>query len=247
MGAAIAESGSHFSDKILQFLERVQHRVATTPDEKEAAYRLRYDAYIRNELIDPREDGLLHDSYDDAPNSWIVSTHIDGEMVATVRVSVAVGADGALPSQGVFSDVISPRLRAGHKVADFTRAAARLEASKRFPELPYLALRPGFMALAHFDADFAIATPRADHAAFYRRVFRFTPWSEERAYPNVAPKIMCLGMEYHAVRDGVEARYPFFRSTQDEREALFGRHAATELAQRATIGRRPNLEVRASA
>ena len=223
MSGQDADVTSRFSERILRLLERVEHRVAKTPAEKEAVYRLRYEAYIRNGLIEARDDERLRDQrYDDAANTWITATFIDGELAATTRVNFGNSEGAILPSLFVFSDVILPHLRAGRVIVDFTRAAARLEASKRYPELPYIALRPGYMAAEHFDAHFAVATARAEHLAFYRRVFHFVPWCEPRFYPNVTAKIACMGAEFHAVRDRIETRHPFFCSTAAEREALFG-------------------------
>ncbi len=89
MDAQIAGTPSRFSDRVLRFLERVEHRVARTPAEKEAVFRLRYEAYIRNGLVEPRADGRLYDErYDDAPNAWITMTFIDGELAATTRVNL---------------------------------------------------------------------------------------------------------------------------------------------------------------
>jgi len=34
------------SDRVLRFLERVEHRIARTDCEREAAFQLRYDAYV---------------------------------------------------------------------------------------------------------------------------------------------------------------------------------------------------------
>ncbi len=243
MSAAVVEASSRFSERILKLLERVDHCIARTPSEKDDIYRLRHEAYVRNDLIEPCDDGRLYDSrYDDDRQCWITSTYIDGELAATVRVNLGIGPEAVLPSQQVFSDVILPHLKAGRLIADFTRAAARLEASRRYPELPYLALRPGYMALEHFDVDVAIASPRPEHAAFYRRVFQFVPWSEPRSYPNVVPKVMCLGMDFHAVRDRVEARHSFYRSTAAEREALFGPPAL-----RRPVSRLPEYEPRVGA
>jgi hypothetical protein len=73
-----------------------------------------------------------------------------------------------------------------------------------------------------------VATARAEHLAFYRRVFHFEPWCEPRSYPNVTAKIACMGVDFHAFSAQVELRHPFFLSTQREREALFG-----------TVGRPP--------
>jgi hypothetical protein len=223
MVAPIADATSRFSDRILRFLEKVEHRVASTPTEKEAVYRLRYQAYLRNGLIEPHADERLHDEqYDDAPNAWITTTFIDGELASTTRVNVAAREGAPLPSFAVYPDVMRPYLREGRVIVESTRTAARLDLAGRFPELPYITLRPTYLAADFFDADFAIATARADHVAFFRRVFGFAPWCEPREYPDFAAKVLCLGMDFHALRDGIEARYPFFRSTVTERDALFG-------------------------
>jgi hypothetical protein len=232
MDTYVGGATSRFADRVLRLLELVEHRCATTRAEKEAVYRLRYDAYIRQRLIEPRADGRLYDkAFDDAPNAWITTTFVDGEIASTFRIHVAADETGALPSLGVFSDVITPHLRMGLVVVDPTRLAARLEISRRFPETPYIALRPAWLAAEYFQADFVIATIHQEHQAFYRRVFGYAPWSEPRDYPNVNCKILCMGLDFRAAKERVEARYPFFRSTRAERNALFDRPAPVRTAQ----------------
>ncbi|MBV9290467.1 MAG: hypothetical protein JO288_22060 [Hyphomicrobiales bacterium] len=125
-----------------------------------------------------------------------------------------------MPSREVFSDLIDPYLRAGFTVVDPTRLAACLEMSKRYPELPFLALRPAWLACVHFDADVVLATVAADHVPFYQRVFGYERLCEPRDYPMVRFRIVCLGLDFPAVKCAVEERYPFFRSTEAEREAF---------------------------
>ncbi|MGD1037749.1 MAG: hypothetical protein ABR878_11255 [Roseiarcus sp.] len=186
-------------------------------------YRLRYEAYIRNGLVEPRADGRLHDQrYDEAPDAWITTTFIDGELAATTRVNLGADENAILPSFAVYPDVIAPFLRAGRVIVESTRTAARLDLAGRFPELPYVTLRPAYLASEHFDADFVVATARAEHMAFFRRVFCFVPWCEPRDYPEFTAKVACMGADFHASQERIEARYPFFRSTAAEREALFG-------------------------
>jgi hypothetical protein len=222
MDAQIDGAVSRFSERVLRLMERVEHRIARTPADREAVYRLRYEAYVRDGRIEPRADGQLRDEpYDDAPNGRILTTFIDGELAGATRVHVASDEGAVLPSLSAFSDLIAPHLRLGRVVTDFTRTAARLEYSKQFPELPYVILRPAFLANAYFDADFAIAIARAERVAFFRRVFCFVPWCEPRDDPYFRAKLACLAMDFHAVRERVEARYPFFRSTAAERERLF--------------------------
>jgi hypothetical protein len=224
MDTGVGSTSSRFSDRVLRLLERVEHRCAETRSEKEAAYRLRYEAYIRQGLIEPRADGQLYDrGVDDAPNAWITTTFIDGELASTLRIHVAADENGMLPSLAVYPDVIMPHLRLGQVIVDPTRLAARREFASRFPELPYIALRPAWLATEYFEADFAIATIVEQHQAFYRRALGYELWSEPRDYPDFNRKVACMGVDFRAKRERVEARYPFFRSSRAERHALYSR------------------------
>src|ERR1700742_3626244 len=121
---------SRFSDRILQLLEQVEHRVARTSEDREMAFRLRYEAYIRNGLIDPQANARLYDQcYDDADHSWITMTFIDGELVGTTLVNLALDEEGVMPAYSVYPDIIGPKLKLRQKLIEFTRTAARLEFS----------------------------------------------------------------------------------------------------------------------
>ena len=45
MSLAAGGAPQSFSDRVLRLLERVEHRVATEPADREAAFRLRFEAY----------------------------------------------------------------------------------------------------------------------------------------------------------------------------------------------------------
>jgi len=217
-----AEGG--FSNRVLKFMERVEHRIARTDSEREAAFRLRYDAYVRNGLMEARLDQRLFDSrYDLDVNAWVTLTFVDGELAATARLNLGAGERSVLPSIAVYPDVIVPKLRAGLVVLETTRFAANIEFSRSNPELAYVALRPSYMAAEHFDIDVAVASPRLEHMAFYRRTLQFVVWCEPRPYPGLTAQFGCMGMDFQGMRERVEARYPFYKSTPIEREALFGR------------------------
>jgi hypothetical protein len=223
MRPQIAEATSRFSERLLRFLERIEHRVARSADERETVYRLRYQAYRRNGLMNERADGRLHDpKYDDAPNAWVTMTLIDGELAGTTRINVAEGDYSGLPAAHVYPDVMPARLVDRPVVVEFTRLAARLELSSAYPELAYMIMRPAYLAADHFDADLAVASPRAEHLAFYQRMFNGVTWCEPRPYPGLTAKFACMGAYFRANRERIEARYPFYRSSASEREALFG-------------------------
>ena len=77
-----------FADRVAEMLERVEHRPAICQADREAAYRLRYEAYLRQNLLNERRDATLYDEvYDKSPNSLITMTYIDGELASTVRAA----------------------------------------------------------------------------------------------------------------------------------------------------------------
>jgi hypothetical protein len=115
-----------FSDRVSRFLERAEHRIARTDGEREAVFQLRHDAYVRNDLMEPRADRRLFDKrYDTAANAWITMTFVDGELAATTRLNLGIGLDSALPSMAVYPDVIAPRLKAGCVILETTRLVGR--------------------------------------------------------------------------------------------------------------------------
>jgi hypothetical protein len=91
MGVAISSAPTTFSDHVFKFLERVEHRVASNPVDREAAFRLRYDAYRRVGFLKARPEDKLYDPlYDDDPMAWISMSFVDGELAGTVRVNNVV-------------------------------------------------------------------------------------------------------------------------------------------------------------
>jgi len=213
-----------FSDQVFRFLERVEHRVAISPSEREAAFRLRCEAYRKiGFLTSDSIDKLYESLFGDDPHGRTTTTFVDGELAGTVRVNVGFDENAVLPGLQAFADVLVPRLRDRQVIVEFTRLAARLSLSSVYPQLAYVIMRPAYMAAAFFDADFAVASPRAEHIAFYRRTFGAEMWCPPRDYPGLTAKLACMAADYRGARSRIEARYPFFKSTVAEREALFGR------------------------
>jgi hypothetical protein len=215
------DRSQRFADRVAGMLQRVEFRPAVCPAEQEAAYRLRYEAYLKRNLLKPRLDAMLYDElYDKSPNSLTTMTYIDGELAATVRVHVVADEAAASPASDVFPDVLGPLLRRQRVIIDPSRLAACADMARRFPELPYFALRPPWMAAQHFNADFIVLSCASGHEAFYQRVCGHQTWSGLRNYPKVSAKVVCMGLDFAAEKPRVEARYPSFRSTPGEREAL---------------------------
>jgi hypothetical protein len=178
---------TRFTERLNGFLRRVTHRCASTRDDFDNIFSTRYLAYRRQNIIDSIEyESLFDPEYDFTRNSFLTIINIDSIFASTFRVHVARHISEPLPSRRVFGDLIDPYLGAGLTVVDPTRLAARLEASRAYSELPFVALRPAWLAAEHFSADIVLATVAIDHTQFYKRVFGYRTISEPRDYPKSA-------------------------------------------------------------
>lgn len=231
---------SRSSERIRYPLEAVDYKVAETPAEKEQIYRLRYRAYLREGAIEPNPEEMVEDRYDELPNSWNFGVYRDGVLMSSLRITVASPEMPICPSLGVFPDLIEPELAKGHVLIDPTRFVADPDREARSPELPYITLRLAYIACEYFNADIGLASVRAEHQAFYRRVFLHKSISEPRDYPSLTKPICLMAVDYPAMRERVFARYPYFRSSFFERRKLFERnHSQPETASVVTLPQFP--------
>jgi N-acyl-L-homoserine lactone synthetase len=204
-------------------LDNVDYRLAETSEQREEIYRLRYRAYLREGAILPSPDERVSDDFDNSPYSWIFGVYIDDELCSSIRVSVATPEYPTSPSVEVFPDVLRPELARGCTLVDPTRFVADPERARRFPELPYVTVRLGYVAGVHFNADIGLATVRAEHQAFYRRIFLQEPLCEPRLFPGLLKPVGLMAAHYPTLREKVFARYPYLHSSAFERRMLFDR------------------------
>jgi hypothetical protein len=223
MDASPASVAPSFLERVAWVLERVEHRCALTAQDKELVYRTRYTASSRQNLMQSRLGGRLFDEqFDNSANHYNIMTFLDDEFVSTFRIHVASGKNAILPSLTEFGDVLTPLLSEGRVVVDLTRIAAKLEYACKFPELPYLTIRAAWLAAEHFAADVIISTCFGEHQGFYSRVFGFESLCSPRVSPQISRTIACMALDFRAKKERVENRYPLFRSTEAERQSIYG-------------------------
>lgn len=203
----------------------VQYRLAESEADREEIFRLRYRAYIQEGAVAPRADGRLTDRFDNLPNSWIFGVYLDGELASSLRISVASPAHPDTPAVEAFGDLLKPELAKGKVIVDPNRFVANPANKNRFPELPYMTVRLGYVACAYFNADIGISSVRAEHRAFYRRVFLQKSLCEPRPYPTLTKPLCLMAANCDDVRDKIFQRYPYFRASESEQRALFERHS----------------------
>jgi len=214
---------SSFSVSVAKLLDRIDYRRADTAELREAIFRLRYQAYMRDGTITGNASGTFSDHYDDTDNAYLFGLYIDGELASSIRIHVATREHPYFPTLEVFPEYLQPQLDAGKVIVDPTRFVADERLSRIHRALPYATLRLCGMCARYFKADELLAAVRAEHQAFYRRIFQHRMVCAPRPYPLLAKPIGLMTIDYQAVAEQVHRRYPFFRSTLFERRMLFER------------------------
>ncbi len=236
---ALDQSVPSFLDKVYELLDRADFRRADSEADREAVFRLRYDAYLAEEAIAPRSERRFADDFDEMGNTWLFGVYLEDQLVSSIRVSVATKEFPDCPSYRAFPDFLTPHLEAGKIIVDPTRHVVDRSAASRNQHLVYMTMRLGWMAAEFFRTDLLLAAVRVEHQAFYRRVGGHRVVCGPRAYPGLIKQLSLMSLDYFAGRDRVLQRYPLFRSTFFERKMLFERLQLPAAIQKATDARPP--------
>ncbi|MEJ0014031.1 MAG: acyl-homoserine-lactone synthase [Bauldia sp.] len=222
MAAPAVASPLSLAERIQSFLKRVEYRRAETDEAREAIFRLRYDAYLKEGAIQPSFGRRLSDRYDDLDNAWLIGIYLDGRLCSSIRIHVGSPDYPDMVAADVFGDFVKPELEAGKVIVDPTRFVVDPAMAGRNPELPYVTVRIGHMAAEYFEADIVLATVRQEHRAFYKKVFGHVSVCEPREYPLLVKPLGLMMLDVNASRPIINSRYPFFVSGQAERAQVFG-------------------------
>ncbi|HTJ57860.1 MAG TPA: acetyltransferase [Devosiaceae bacterium] len=226
MSAAIGNDNgppSSFATTLIDLMDRVEYR-RVTGDRLDPVYRLRYEAYRREEFVPINAQEVVRDEFDDLPNAYCYGVYIDGQLVSSVRFHHLTRDFRKSLTYSIFPDVLDPLLDQGKIILDPGRFTADYNASLSFPALPFLTLRVATMAVQHFSADYVLNAVRSEHGAFYRRVFRSFILGEARHYHGLSFPIVLYACNISEMFADLLRRYPFFRSTPEEREMMFDRN-----------------------
>ncbi len=210
-----------FESRMRDFFEIIDIRPTKDAEDFEAIYRLRYQAYRRENFIPPNAERLCTDELDTTPNKHLFGIYIAGELVSSIRLSILSKEHPHSPSMMAFSDILNPWLDAGQVFIDPSRFVTERNVPLVYPELPLAMMKIPIMAAQYFKASYGLSTVRTEHAAFYKRVFHSKQVSDIRHFPYVDMNVVMLRTETKHPERGIFRRYPFFRSNYLEQRALF--------------------------
>jgi len=183
----------HFND------DSAQCRLATTAQDMDHVYRLRYACYLRKGAIAENEDQRFSDEYDLLPNHFSFLVEGAGEALATVRISVVQPALGWVksPSAKVFGDHAAYQCMASESFVEASRLCFHEQARRDV----LFRLVANMAALAdRYDTKWLLACPRAEHSHMYQRLFGFKVMAPARQYFGVNFQTELLGTEREELR-----------------------------------------------
>ncbi len=212
---------SSFAERMAEFLDIVEFRHAIDGEDLEAIYRLRYEAYRRENFIPKNTEKICTDKLDHALNKHVFGIYITGKLVSSIRLNILSKDHPYSPSMMAFSDILEPWLNQGQVFIDPSRFVTDLEVPTQFPELPMAMMKIPIMAAQYFSANYGLSSIRTEHAAFYKRVFHSRQVSEVRKFPYVDMQVILLRTETKNPDQSIFKRYPFFKSSYLDQRALF--------------------------
>ena len=208
------------SNRIRSIARRARYHLATSEEELEDIYRLRYRSYRTFSSIDHAANGQFDDAYDGQKNvmNWYVT--FEDEIVSAIRLHVVTLESWISPCTDTFADMLLPVVKRDGLVIDTTRFCSAPDIAHK-SEIKFLTLRIAIMAIQHFGSDQVIASARSNHAAFYQRYLGLKQRTDLRDFPGINFPLMLLMNDWHQVAQHIARRSPFLQSDAGERRAMF--------------------------
>jgi len=208
-------------DKVRNFIDIIEIRRAVDQEDLDAIYRLRYEAYRRENFIRPNIDKLCIDELDDSQNHFDFGFYLNDRLLSSMRLHIVTSKEPQCATMLAFPEIVGPWLDEGKTLIDPSRFVTDLECSAIYPELPLVMMRLPIMAAQYFGADHGVFTVRPEHVAFYKRIFRAKEMSGFRKFPYVDFNVILMRADTSNPDKGIFRRYPYFRSDYLEQRALF--------------------------
>ena len=208
-------------ERIESLWHRIEYRRMVDFEDREAVYHLRRKAYAKNNNdIEEWAAEAIDDPHED--NSDTVGVFIDGRLGGSVKITVATQSYPNCQSRSYSPSAVDKLLEADGVVIDPGRLVADVEATKDFPELPYLLLRVVVTACQYFEADYCLTLVAKRHAPFYSRIFNSVPIDGPVWCKPLQAELMPMAANISKDLPPVLERFPFWRASYLEMRQMFG-------------------------
>jgi N-acyl-L-homoserine lactone synthetase len=203
------------------FSKRVSLRIAKRSHEREAIFKLRYQAFLRSGMIVANSFERYVEPADHAPDTYLVGVHIDSKLVGSLRLSKNTLASPGFPAIDVFPELVRPLLENNKSIVEMSCVATHGDLARLNPRTPYAIIRAWIVAAEHFGADYIVTTARPQHQLFYQRTLGCEVYPDQRQLPYHLSSAGLVTLNFSAAAERLYRTFPYLRSTSSESAQLF--------------------------
>lgn len=169
----------------------VDCRIASTRDEREAAFHLVYNAYERAGLIEPNALELRVTTFHLLPTTNLFIAKCGDEVIGTITL-IGDGTLG-LPLESVYGEEVNELRNQGVSLGEVSCLAHRRMSPRQMMPLFIALTRLLTQHARFFGMDRLLIAAHPRHAQFYVRFLGFEQFGSERSYPSVRnnPAVAC--------------------------------------------------------
>lgn len=190
-------------------IDQIAFKIAENRDERSAAFRLVYHAYIRAGLIEPNPAGLRVTPYQLQPSCDIFIASLRDEVISTVSL-IADGPQG-LPMESIYADEISRLRETGLQFGEVSALADRRRQLSRTLPVFVRMMRLMVQNAHRKGLDRLLVAVHPRHARFYQRFLSFKLLAEERTYPLVCNHpAVALYLDFNEIHRDRPPNYELF-------------------------------------
>ena len=170
--------------------------IANTDEEKQAVYRLRYQSYRHDDVIEPSHNKMFRDEYDDLPSSRIIYVEQSGKgVVGSLRFTLRTPTSTKVTSSEYksFPDILEP-IAAKQSIVCANRLCIAPESTNKSQILAYL-LAAKIFGSDYIEADYAIAATTTNKLKFYKHLLGMQQISDTRKLPGLKCEYCLVGKD----------------------------------------------------
>lgn len=214
---------SEINRSLDELLPQVAYELIVSEQEREALFRLRYIAYLKEEAVPPNDTGQLHDRFDDLPNSFNIGMKVGSHLVGAMRICVwsRQFRYETTPGLEVFREELASYLQPDAVMIDPNRFVVDVAFTQKQNAFAFALMRISFMACIKFQATIAIAAARREHCGFYIRSFGHKKVTEPRLYSGLIKPLALLVNDFPVNHQPTINKYPSFGLREDDLEKIF--------------------------
>ena len=193
--------------------DEIAYQLAASREERTAAFRLVYHAYIRAGLIEPNPSELRITPYQLQPSSNIFIAVLRDEVISTV--SLIVDGSLGLPMESIYAEEVAQLRKRGLLCGEVSALADRRRQMSRTLPVFVKLMRLMAQSAQRQGLDRLLVAVHPRHARFYQRFLSFKQLGDERCYPLVCNRpAVALYLDFGEIHRERPPNYELFFGEQ---------------------------------